>query len=381
MYKKTVLTSKAVVLVTAVVALFLITTAVITPLKISFATTNEIDNFATEGNTGNGEDTGDSGDGTIGTTEETSGTDDSSGDSSLSSTETTDDPSGDLSFSDNSQFITENTDSDSKDSFTTNSVEIQNSNENNKTNISIADNLDSNNKTKSDAKVATKPFLVNPNAYNYQINPDKSTITIYQNPIQKINTLVTDSFSHGVSNIPLELKVMDPAKKIKIYSGKTDAAGKSSVMIPITTAGIWKADVTVKSPPTVGGPFKDTISWKAIGNIPTSPPVPPIKTSKVTYASKIAYNPVDLSNDPRQQIMTTVKNPLTNSGIKNVPLTIKLTNADGLSKTFSRITDSKGVDEFVTSINKAGTWKALMSVKGSNGVDLYKKEIIWKAIP
>lgn len=101
MYKKTVLTSKAVVLVTAVVALFLITTAVITPLKISFATTNEIDNFATEGNTGNGEDTGDSGDsgdgttGTIGTTEETSGTDDSSGDSSLSSTETTDDSSGD----------------------------------------------------------------------------------------------------------------------------------------------------------------------------------------------------------------------------------------------------------------------------------------------
>ena len=129
----------------------------------------------------------------------------------------------------------------------------------------------------------------------------------------------------------------------------------------------------IKSSAVVGGPFTDKISWNAITGASPAP-------NKVTAESKIAYQTVDLSDDPRQQILTTIKDA-TGKGVKDVPLTIKLTNADGISKTFSRITDVNGVDEFVTPVDKKGKWSASINILGPDGKTIQTNNVAWKAIP
>lgn len=213
--------------------------------------------------------------------------------------------------------------------------------------------------------------LVNPNAFNYQTNPATPTVDISKDPNQKVNSAVTNSFGQGVENIDIDIKVKDPANVEKTISGKTDKDGKSIITIPITTPGKYSAVVTIKSSPAVGGPFTDTITWDAIkGAAPAA----------LTTDVKLARTTVVLSDDPRQQILTTVKDAA-GKGVKDVPLTIKLTNADGLSKTFSRITDSKGIDEFVTPIDKEGKWSATITVIGLDGKPLSPISVAWKVIP
>ncbi|MDR4492280.1 MAG: hypothetical protein R2685_15495 [Candidatus Nitrosocosmicus sp.] len=217
--------------------------------------------------------------------------------------------------------------------------------------------------------------LVDPNAYSYQVNPAKATVDITVDPNQKINSEVKDSFGSGVAGIPIEVASTDPSGKTSTSSGTTDASGKSVITVPVNTAGSWTAEVTIKSDPAVDGPHSDTISWNAIGASPPPPPPPP----SMIADSKLTYSPVDLSNDPRQQIITTVKDAA-GMGIKDVKLTIKLTNADGLSKTSSRITDANGVDEFVTPVDKAGSWKAVITVKDNTGKIVDTKTLTWNAI-
>ena len=213
--------------------------------------------------------------------------------------------------------------------------------------------------------------LVNPTAFNYQTNPASSTVDITKDPNQKINSVVTNSFGQGVPNIAIDVKVKDPANVEKTISGITDNDGKSVITVPITTPGKYSALVTIKSSAGVGGPFTDTISWEAIKSAaPTT-----LKTS-----FNLARTTVDLSDDPRQQILTTVKDPA-GKGVKDIPLTIKLTNADGISKTFSRITDSNGVDEFVTPVDKEGKWSATVIVIGQDGKPLAPVSLTWNAIP
>ncbi|MGN6628785.1 MAG: hypothetical protein ACTHKJ_02800, partial [Candidatus Nitrosocosmicus sp.] len=52
--------------------------------------------------------------------------------------------------------------------------------------------------------------LVNPNAFNYQINPATPSVDISKDPTQKINSQVTNSFGQGVPDIPVSIQVKDP---------------------------------------------------------------------------------------------------------------------------------------------------------------------------
>ena len=221
--------------------------------------------------------------------------------------------------------------------------------------------------------------LVNPNAYTYQTNPAENSIIIsgVAPASQKINTIVKNSFGQGVADIPIEVQVKDPMDKASTFNGKTDTNGRNQIEVPVDKEGTWTAEVSINSPPEAGGPFKDTISWEAVNLLNTTPP--PQQTSTLEYDSKIAYPTVDIINDPRQQILTTVKNS-SGVGVKDVELTIKLTNPDSQSATFSRITDANGVDEFVTPVEKNGTWNAVVSVKDMEGKESFKKEHSWTAI-
>jgi hypothetical protein len=226
------------------------------------------------------------------------------------------------------------------------------------------------------SNLGTKPELrnqlVNPNAFNYQINPARPTVDISKDPYQYINIAVTNSFGQGVENIKGEVTVKDPKGKSQAFVGiETGKDGKFVLPWLSNIPGKYTAEVTIKSSPAVGGPFKETITWEAInGAAPVT----------LTTDTKLARQTVDLSDDPRQQILTTVKDAA-GKGVKDIPLTIRLTNADGISKTFSRITDANGVDEFVTPIDKEGKWSATVTVIGPDGKPLKPVSIEWKVIP
>jgi len=214
--------------------------------------------------------------------------------------------------------------------------------------------------------------LVNPTAFNYQINPETPSVDISKDPTQKINSVVTNSFGQGVPNIPVSIQVKDPTgKTAALFTGKTDNDGKNVVSLPVKTAGTWTAFVAISSSPAVGGIFGDKITWNAISGM---------NPSNLTAVVNLPRTTVVLSDDPRQQILTTVKDP-TGKGVKDVALTIKLTNPDAISKTFSRITDANGVDEFVIPVDKVGNWVATLTMIDPNGKTVPITDVAWKAIP
>ncbi len=214
--------------------------------------------------------------------------------------------------------------------------------------------------------------LANPTAFNYQTNPATPFVDISKDPTQKINSLVTNSFGQGVPNIPISIQVKDPAgKTAALFTGKTDNNGKNVISFPIKTAGTWTALVVISSSAAVGGPFRDQITWNAIsGETP----------SNLTSLVNLARTTVILSDDPREQILTTVKDP-TGKGVKDIALAIKLTNPDAVSKTFSRITDENGVDQFLIPIDKVGNWVATLTMIDPNGKTIPITDVTWNAIP
>jgi hypothetical protein len=214
--------------------------------------------------------------------------------------------------------------------------------------------------------------LANPTAFNYQTNPATPSVDISKDPTQKINSAVTNSFGQGVPNIPISIQVKDPSGKTAFLStDKTDNDGKNMVSFPVKTAGTWTANVVISSSAAVGGPFSDQITWNAISGE---------TQSNLTSLVNLARTIVTLSDDPREQILTTVKDP-TGKGVKDIALTIKLTNPDAVSKTFSRITDANGVDEFVIPVDKVGNWVATLTLIDPNGKTVPITDVAWKAIP
>jgi len=214
--------------------------------------------------------------------------------------------------------------------------------------------------------------LVNPTAFNYQVNPATPSVDISKDPAQKINSLVTNSFGQGVPNIPVNIQVKDPSGKTAFLStDKTDNNGKNVVSFPVKTAGTWTALVVISSSPAVGGPFSDQITWNAISDM---------TTSNLTSLVNLARTIVTLSDDPREQILTTVKDPA-GKGVKDVALRIKITNPDAVSTTFSRITDANGVDQFVIPVDKVGNWVATLTLIDPNGKTVPITDVAWKAIP
>ena len=289
-------------------------------------------------------------------------------DSTGSGTGSSDDESG--SGSDDTTSSTTTGDNEDSNATTDNDDASQGDNDD----ASNRNNTTGNGLSSRDATVA----MVNPNAYTYQTNPAENSVTIsgVVPGSQQINTIVKNSFGQGVADIPVEVQVKDPSDKTSTLNGKTDTNGKNQINVPVDKAGTWTADVTINSPASAGGPFKDTISWEAVNTLTTPPP----PQSTLEYDSKIAYSTVAISNDPRQQILTTVKDS-DGTGVKDVELTIKLTNPDGQSATFSRITDANGVDEFVTPIQKEGTWKAVVNVEDKTGNMAFTKDHTWTATP
>lgn len=215
--------------------------------------------------------------------------------------------------------------------------------------------------------------LVNPNAFNYQINPATPSVDISKDPTQKINSIVTNSFGQGVPNLPVNIQVKDPSGKTAFLStGKTDNDGKNVVSFPVKTVGTWTAIVAISSSAVSGGsPFGDQITWNAVSGS---------NSSNLTALVNLARTTVTLSDDPRDQILTTVKDPAGN-GVKDIPLRIKITNPDAVSKTFSRITDSHGVDQFVIPVDKVGNWVALLTLIDPNGKTVPITSVAWNAVP
>ena len=142
------------------------------------------------------------------------------------------------------------------------------------------------------------------------------------------------------------------------------------VSFPVKTAGTWTALVVISSSAAVGGPFSDQITWNAISGE---------TQSNLTSLVNLAGTTVTLSDDPREQILTTVKDP--RKGVKDIVLTIKLTNPDAISKTFSRITDANGVDQFVIPVDKVGNWVATLTMIDPNGKTVPITDVAWNAIP
>ena len=214
--------------------------------------------------------------------------------------------------------------------------------------------------------------IANPTAFNYQTNPATPSVDISKDPTQKINSLVTNSFGQGVANIPISIQVKDPDGKTAFLStGKTDNDGKNVVSFPVKTAGTWTALVVISSSPAAGGPFSDQITWNAISGL---------NQSNLTSLVNLARTIVTLSDDPREQIITTVKDP-TGKGVKDIALRIKLTNPDAVSTTFSRITDANGVDQFVIPVDKVGNWVAKLTLIDPNGKTVPIVDVGWKAVP
>jgi len=214
--------------------------------------------------------------------------------------------------------------------------------------------------------------IANPTAFNYQTNPATPSVDISKDPTQKINSLVTNSFGQGVPNIPISIQVKDPSgKTAALFTGKTDNDGKNVVSFPVKTAGTWTALVVISSSPAVGGPFSDQITWNAISGS---------TSSNLTSLVNLARTIVTLSDDPREQIITTVKDP-TGKGVKDIALRIKLTNPDAVSTTFSRITDVNGVDQFVIPVDKVGNWVAKLTLIDPNGKTVPITDVAWKAVP
>ena len=214
--------------------------------------------------------------------------------------------------------------------------------------------------------------IANPTAFNYQTNPATPSVDISKDPTQKINSLVTNSFGQGVANIPISIQVKDPDGKTAFLStGKTDNDGKNVVSFPVKTAGTWTALVVISSSPAAGGPFSDQITWNAISGS---------TSSNLTSLVNLARTIVTLSDDPREQIITTVKDPA-GKGVKDIALRIKLTNPDAVSTTFSRITDANGVDQFVIPVDKVGNWVAKLTLIDPNGKTVPIVDLGWKAVP
>src|SRR6476646_207165 len=214
--------------------------------------------------------------------------------------------------------------------------------------------------------------IANPTAFNYQTNPATPSVDISKDPTQKINTMVTNSFGQGVPNIPISIQVKDPDGKTAFLStGKTDNDGKNVVSFPVNTTGTWTALVVISSSPAAGGPFSDQISWNAISGL---------DSSNLTALVNLARTIVTLSDDPREQIITTVKDPA-GKGVKDIALRIKLTNPDAVSTTFSRITDVNGVDQFVIPVDKVGNWVAKLTLIDPNGKTVPITDVAWKAVP
>ncbi|MGN6615503.1 MAG: hypothetical protein ACTHKC_10745, partial [Candidatus Nitrosocosmicus sp.] len=217
--------------------------------------------------------------------------------------------------------------------------------------------------------------LVNPNAFNYQINPATPSVDISKDPTQKINSQVTNSFGQGVPDIPVSIQVKDPTgNTAALFTGKTDNDGKNVVSFPVKTAGTWTAIVTISSSPAAGGPFGDQITWNAVSGMN-------LNSSNLTALVNLPRTTVVLSDDPREQILTTVKDPAGN-GVKDIALRIKITDPDAVSKTFSRITDANGVDQFIIPVDKAGKWVATLTlIDPTNGKTVPITSVGWNAIP
>jgi len=105
-----------------------------------------------------------------------------------------------------------------------------------------------------------------------------------------------------------------------------------------------------------------------------------LNASNLTSLVNLARTTVTLSDDPREQILTTVKDPA-GKGVKDIALTIKITNPDAVSKTFSRITDANGVDQFIIPVDKVGNWVATLTMIDPNGKTVPITDVAWKAIP
>lgn len=71
----------------------------------------------------------------------------------------------------------------------------------------------------------------------------------------------------------------------------------------------------------------------------------------------------------------------TGKGVKDIALTIKLTNPDAVSTTFSRITDANVVDQFVIPVDKVGKWVATLTMIDPNEKTIPITSIAWNAIP
>lgn len=217
--------------------------------------------------------------------------------------------------------------------------------------------------------------LVNPNAFNYQVNPATPSVDISKDPTQKINSQVTNSFGQGVADIPVSIQVKDPTgNTAALFTGKTDNDGKNVVSFPVKTEGTWTAIVAISTSPAEGGPFGDQITWNAVSGLN-------LNSSNLTALVNLPRTTVVLSDDPREQILTTVKDPAGN-GVKDIALRIKITNPDAVSKTYSRITDANGVDQFIIPIDKAGKWVATLTmVDPTNGKTVPIVSVGWNAIP
>jgi hypothetical protein len=213
--------------------------------------------------------------------------------------------------------------------------------------------------------------------FNIAINTTLPTVDISKDPTQKITTIVTNGFGQGAPNLLVVLQVEDPAGKIVgSFREKTDNDGKNVVSVPVKTPGTWLTHVEISNIAASTSPFPSpfstyTLKWNAISGE---------TQSNLTSLVNLARTIVTLSDDPREQILTTVKDP-TGKGVKDIALTIKITNPDSVSKTFSRITDANGVDQFVIPVDKVGNWVATLTLIDPNGKTVPITDVAWKAIP
>jgi hypothetical protein len=220
------------------------------------------------------------------------------------------------------------------------------------------------------------PGPCNPPSPTFNItinNTTLPTVDISKDPTQKITSIVTNGFGQGAPNLLVVLQVKDPAGKIVgTFSGKTDNDGKNVISVPVKTPGTWSADVEISNIAASPRPFfTTTYTWNAVSGF---------TSSNLEALVNLPRTTVILSNDPRQQILTTVKDPA-GKGVKDIALTIKITNPDSVSKTFSRITDANGVDQFVIPVDKVGNWVATLTMIDPNGKTVPITDVAWKAIP
>ena len=148
------------------------------------------------------------------------------------------------------------------------------------------------------------------------------------------------------------------------------------VSVPVKTPGTWLTHVEISNIAASTSPFPSpfstyTLKWNSVSGS---------TSSNLKALVNLPRTTVILPDDPRQQILTTVKDSA-GKGVKDIALTIKITNPDAVSKTFSRITDANGVDQFVIPIDKVGNWVATITMIDPNGKTVPVADVAWKAIP